>query len=142
MLAVHTVIGENILDVLLAVRTVVGANILDVITPFATLDNAVRIAEGGSKGGGPGGAGALPGTLSFAYVPPRINQPLFSPSSKTSPYFCRCHNETQKSWDVWPDSSKSGWSFFSCPHGGRGKYFGRFFSCSLGGRVKYFGRFF
>ena len=28
---------------------------------FATLDNAVRIAEGGSKGGGLGGAGAPPG---------------------------------------------------------------------------------
>ena len=31
--------------------------------------------------------------------------------------------------------------FFSCPHGGRGKYFGRFFSCPRGGRRKYFGRF-
>ena len=33
-------------------------------------------------------------------------------------------------------------TFFSCPHGGRGKYFGSFFSCPHGGRGKYFGGFF
>ena len=30
----------------------------------------------------------------------------------------------------------------SCPHGGRGKYFGGFDSCPRGGRGKYFGRSF
>ena len=56
-LAVRTVVGENILEVCLAVRRVVEENSLEV---FVTLDNTVRIAEGGSKGGGPGGAGAPP----------------------------------------------------------------------------------
>ena len=30
--------------------------------------------------------------------------------------------------------------FVSCPHGGRGKYFGGFFSCPHGGRGEHFGR--
>ena len=29
--------------------------------------------------------------------------------------------------------------FVSCPHGGRGKYFGGFVSCPHGGRGKHFG---
>ena len=32
--------------------------------------------------------------------------------------------------------------FFSCPHGGRGEYFGDFFSCPNGGRGEHFGGFF
>ena len=69
-------VGENILGVFLAVPRVVGENILGVFlavprvvgTTFATLDNAVRIAEGGSKGGGLGGAGAPPSIPNW--VPP------------------------------------------------------------------------
>ncbi len=30
--------------------------------------------------------------------------------------------------------------FFSCPHGGRGKYFVGFFKCPHGGRGEHFGR--
>ena len=76
-------VGENILDVFLAVPRVVGENILGgflavprvVGSTFATLDNAVRIAEGGSEGGGLEGAGAPPqhSQLNRTYVAvPRV----------------------------------------------------------------------
>ena len=44
--------------------------------------------------------------------PQKYDQPLFESSSKTSRDSCRFHNETQKSRDVCPETSKSGWSLF------------------------------
>ena len=55
-------VGENILEFFLAVRTVVGENILKFV---CSLDNAARIAEGGSKGGGPGGGREPPPGLAM-----------------------------------------------------------------------------
>ena len=97
-LAVPTVVGENILEVFLAVPTVVGENILEGFLILGATGHgcsaegtdaaprahgtgalqasqtyvrppvAVRIAEGGSKGGGLGGAGAPPSIPNW--VPP------------------------------------------------------------------------
>ena len=75
--------------------------------------------------------------------PRKHDQPLFETSLKTSRDFCGSDNGIDKSRDVWLDSSKSGWSSYSCPHGGslREYIFGSFFSCPHGGKGKYFGGF-
>ena len=116
-LAVRTVVGENILEVLfsclhggsrkyfggfLAVRLLVGGNILD-----------IRILE-------------------------KVTNHFFEKSLQTSRDSFGWGYNSNKSWDVRLDSPKSGVSFFSCPHGGRGKYLGGLFSCLHGGRGKYF----
>ena len=69
------------------------------------------------------------------------DQPLFEESLQTSRDSLEWDYDSNKSWDNPLDSPKSGVSFFSCPAGGRDKYFGGFFSCPHGGRGKYFGFF-
>ena len=53
------------------------------------------------------------------------DQPLFDESLQTSRDSFGWGYESNTSWDVRLDSPKSGVSFFRCPRGGRGKYFGR-----------------
>ena len=109
---------------------------------------AIRIAEGGSKGGGPGGAGAPPGNQevrTFGFLDFRIFRlsdfrtftgPCWTLLDPTGPYWTLL-DPIGPYWTLL-DPTEPYWTFFSCPHGGRGKYFGRFFSCSHGGRGKYF----
>ena len=51
--------------------------------------------------------------------PRKNDQPLFEEPLQTSRDFFELDNDFKKSRDVCLDCSKSGWTFFSCPHCGR-----------------------
>ena len=87
-LAVRTVIGENILEVILAVHTVVGGNILEV---FVSCPH--------------GGRGSYFGRT----YPQKNDQPCFKKSTQTSRDSFESDSDFKKSRDVYPDSSNSGW---------------------------------
>ena len=81
------------------------------------------------------------GRTDVLMYPRKNDQPLFEESVQTSRDSFGWGYNSNKSWDVRLNLPESGVSFVSCPHGGRGKYFGGCFGCPHGCRGKYFGGF-